>query len=222
VATAEHHLQHAGAELRRRDPLWAEQLAVLIAILLTFALPDELSVGPRWALPAAEGVLFVALVASTPRPPTRERARRRGLRIALVTLMSAGNAASLVLLARFGVEAHRPSGRSLLLGGVLLWLTAVLLFALWYWEFDRGGPLQRDARPDFVFPQMHDERWAPREWHPMLPDYLYLSFINAATFGPPESTFPITHIAQGVIAVQSFAALTTDALIVARAVNLLQ
>lgn len=219
-------LEHARRELSRHDPLWPEQLTVLAVILLSLALPDALTVGPRWLLPAAEGVLFVALVSTTPRGRgLREPPRRRQLRIGLVSLMSGANVASLFFLARFGIDAHNVDGHALLGGGALLWLTAVLLFALWYWEMDRGGPLQRAADPtgrvDFVFPQMQDSRWSPAGWAPRLADFLYLSFVNAATFGPPESHLPLTGVAKLMMSLQALGALTTDTLIVARAVNLI-
>jgi uncharacterized membrane protein len=222
---AHDQLQHAGAALTRRDPLWPEQLTVAVAIGLSLTLPEQLTVGPTWLLPAVEGLVFAGLLATTPRDAPHERPRRRHMRIALVSLMTAGNAASLLLLAHFGVAAHKPDGRSLLNGGIVLWVTAVLLFALWYWEIDRSGPVERgtlaEGEVDFVFPQMTESRWAPPDWMPQLPDYLYLSLVNAATFGPPEGCFPLTHLAKLMLGLQSLAALTTDTLIVARAVNVL-
>jgi hypothetical protein len=218
-------LERARREIAHHDPLWPEQLTVLSVILLSLTLPDQLTVGPPWLLPAAEGALFLALVATTPRKRRRELPARRQLRIGLVSLMSAANVASLFFLARFGVNAQKVDGHALLIGGGVLWVTAVLLFALWYWEMDRGGPLERVAEPetgiDFVFPQMQDPRWAPDGWLPRMPDFLYLSFVNAATFAPPESHFPITNLAKLLLSLQGLGALVTDTLIVARAVNIL-
>jgi hypothetical protein len=218
-------LDHARRELALQDPLWPEQLTVFVVILLSLTLPDQLTVGPPWLVPTAEGALFVALVATTPRGRRREPRGRRHLRIGLVSLMSAANVASLFFLARFGIDADKVNGHALLGGAIVLWVTAVLLFALWYWEMDRGGPIERAAEPetgiDFVFPQMQDPRWAPDGWLPRMPDFLYLSFVNAATFAPPESHFPITSIGKLVLSLQALAALVTDTLIVARAVNML-
>jgi hypothetical protein len=219
-------LEHARHKVTRRDPLWPEQLVVLAVILLSLTLPHQLTIGPTWLVPAIEGVLFVALVVSTPRRPSGpEPPRRRQLRVGLISIMSAANVASLFLLADFTVKVKQVSPRALLWGGVVLWVTAVLLYALWYWELDRGGPLQRgteaEPRVDLVFPQMQDDRWSPRDWLPGLPDFLYLSLINAATFGPPESHYPLTTIAKFIMSLQSLGALATDTLIVARAVNLL-
>jgi hypothetical protein len=218
-------VERVGEEIARRDPLWPEQVAVLAVILLSLTLPDALTVGPTWLLPAVEGVLFLGLVATTPSSRGRERARRRHMRIGLVSLLSAGNLAGLFFLARFGVSAHHVNAHALLGGGVVLWLTSVVVFALWYWEMDRGGPLQRTADPtgrvDFVFPQMQESPWSPAGWAPRLPDFLYLSFVNAATFGPPESHLPLTGLAKLMMSLQALGALATDTLIVARAVNLI-
>jgi hypothetical protein len=116
------------------------------------------------------------------------------------------------------------NGRALILAGAGLWLTNVLLFGLWYWELDRGGPLGAgtgsDSPPDFLFPQMTDERFSPPDWRPELLDYLYLSLTNAAAFSPTD-TMPLTRKAKALMALQAMVALVTVALVVSRAVNVL-
>jgi hypothetical protein len=108
---------------------------------------------------------------------------------------------------------------------VVLWVTNVLLFGLWYWELDRGGPVARamnpGAKPDFLFPQMTlPPEHAPRNWMPGLIDYLYVSFTNATAFSPTD-TMPLTQIAKLLMSIQALAALLTIGLVVARAVNIL-
>ena len=101
----------------------------------------------------------------------------------------------------------------------------MLLFGLWYWELDRGGPVARgegrELAPDFLFPQMTDPRWAPQGWMPGLIDYLYVSLTNATAFSPTD-TMPLTPIAKWLMGGQCLAALVTVGLVVARAVNILQ
>jgi hypothetical protein len=103
-------------------------------------------------------------------------------------------------------------------------VTNVLIFALWYWELDRGGPvlraLDRGKRPDFLFPQMADDRWAPPGWMPGFVDYLYVSLTNATAFSPTD-TMPLTAMAKMLMGVQAVASLVTVGLVVARAVNIL-
>jgi hypothetical protein len=87
----------------------------------------------------------------------------------------------------------------LLRSGGLLWLTNVIVFALWYWRLDGGGPtvrhkLKKFGSTSFLFPQMQiprDERpeFACARWHPLFIDYLFVAFTQSSTFGPTECTF---------------------------------
>ena len=107
---------------------------------------------------------------------------------------------------------------------MLIWLTNFLIFALWYWETDRGGPGRRaaghDRAPDFLFPQMSDDRIEPLEWRPQFIDYLYVSLTNATAFSPTD-TMPLTPTAKIIMGMQSLVSLVTIGLIVSRAVNIL-
>jgi hypothetical protein len=113
----------------------------------------------------------------------------------------------------------------LIFSGVALWVTNVLLFGLWYWELDRGGPLERARRsrlaPDFLFPQMADAAPFTRpNWVPGLVDYLYVSFTNATAFSPTD-TMPLSQTAKSLMTAQSVVSLLIVVLVVARAVNIL-
>jgi len=213
--------------LERLDPFWAPQLVVASAILLDVSLPDKLTLGPSWLLPSFEGVLLIGLVIASPHPRMRHSPTRRYVAMALIGLVSIFNIISLYLLCHFllhhGTSSHE--GRPLILAGIVLWVTNVLLFGLWYWELDRGGPLARstipDAAPDFLFPQMTETRHAPKDWMPGLIDYLYVSFTNATAFSPTD-TMPLTASAKLLMSAQALTALLTIGLVVARAVNILQ
>jgi hypothetical protein len=106
---------------------------------------------------------------------------------------------------------------------VPIWLTNVIVFGLWYWDLDRGGPATRlhenHRRPDFLFPQMSTPGSGPN-WTPDFLDYLYTSFTNATAFSPTD-TMPLTAWAKLLMMVQSLASLLTVALVVSRAVNIL-
>ncbi len=214
------------AKLEQYDPFWGPQLIVAGAIVLDISLPDKLTLGPRWLLPSVEAVLLAALVIASPHPRMRHSPLRRQLAIALISIVSAVNLVSLYLLVhhllhhQIGLKAGRP----LILAGIVLWVTNVLLFGLWYWELDRGGPLARamnpDAHPDFLFPQMTESRYAPAGWMPQLIDYLYVSFTNATAFSPTD-TMPLSQTAKVLMATQALAALVTIGLVFARAINIL-
>ena len=210
--------------LDRLSPYWGPQLVVLVVILLGLVLPAELTLGPTWLLPAIAGVLLIGVASVSPHPSVRHHPRRRQVAMGLIGLVSAVNIFSLVRLCDHLINGQHQNARILIASGAVLWLNNVLLFGLWYWELDRGGPADReselDRAPDFMFPQMTDPRWAPANWRPGLVDYLYTSFTNATAFSPTD-TMPLTAPAKWLMSAQALTSLVTVGLVVARAVNIL-
>jgi uncharacterized membrane protein len=210
--------------LERGDPFWPAQLSVAAAIALNLVLSKKVTIGPVWLLPSVEGVLFIALVVIAPSRATAHSRRRRQFALAVIGLVSLTNVVSLGLLIHYLINGGKAGGHKLILSGIVLWATNVLLFAVWYWEMDRGGPVVRfldpGAMPDFQFPQMENPQLAPAGWRPGFVDYLYTSLTNATAFSPTD-TMPLTLTAKIVMGVQSVAALLTVGLVVARAVNIL-
>jgi uncharacterized membrane protein len=206
------------------ESFWPAQMTVLATIVLQLSLPQRLTVGPIWVVPAIETVLLVGLSVITPRKLVHEHKGRRRVALSITALVSAANVFSLVALTHFLLHHDVSNGRELIGAGVLIWLTNFLIFSLWYWEMDRGGPGLRaaghDARPDFLFPQMSDDRVEPIEWRPHFIDYLYVSLTNATAFSPTD-TMPLTPMAKSVMGLQSVVSLVTVGLIVSRAVNIL-
>lgn len=215
------------AWLNRLDPYWGAQLVILAAILLDISLSRKVAViHPGWVLPALEGIVVLALALASPHPRLRHTPLRRHLSLIVIGIVSAANSISLVLLCEQLLRHHAESGPALLGSGLVLWATNVLLFGVWYWFLDRGGPLARaDAHcpnpPDFLFVQMTQPDYAPAGWKPKLVDYLYTSFTNATAFSPTD-TMPLSPTAKWMMAAQSLTALVTVGLVVARAVNILQ
>ncbi len=207
----------------KSEPHWPPQLAIVIAIALQVLLPSRLTVGTRWLLPALEAVVLVTLVVASPQQVVGVHMLRRRLALGVTALVSIANAISLYLLSHLLLHHVVDNGSALIVSGVLIWLTNVLIFALWYWEFDRGGPGRRaaghDDLPDLLFPQMTDDRYAPG-WRPLFGDYVYVSMTNAAAFSPTD-TMPLTLGAKGLMGLQSLISLVTIGLIVSRAVNIL-
>lgn len=211
-------------KLDQFDPYLAPQLIVAAALALDLLLPDKLTIGPSWLIPSFEGLLLVALLLVSPHPRMRHTPLRRNVAIGLIGLVSLANIVSLVLLCHYLLGGGKAAGRELIGAGIVLWVTNVLLFGLWYWQLDRGGPLERTRHssrlPDFMFPQMTDAKWAPHGWMPGLIDYLYTSFTNASAFSPTD-TMPLTQIAKLLMTAQALTALLTLALVISRAVNIL-
>ena len=159
------------------------------------------------------------LVLLQPIRVTSPRNRRRPLRVigvALIAVISAANVVSLAELIHALLYGTKAGGRSLVYASVPVWLTNVIVFGLWYWKLDRGGPATRQIpehpRPDFLFPQMSTPGAAPG-WAPDFLDYLYTSFTNATAFSPTD-TMPLTAWSKLLMMLQSLASLVTVAVVI--------
>lgn len=207
------------------EPRWPASLAVAAALLLYMTLPGTLTIGPGWVIPALEAALLIPL---TVRAPYRHREEVRVIRFAsllLIALVNIAVVASLVLLVNLVLSGEAVSGRQLIFSGIQIWLTLILVFSLWYWEVDRGGPGIRgeadQADPDFLFPQMATHELGQADWMPGFVDYLYLSFTNATAFSPTD-TMPLTVRAKLLMLVEALASITTIVMVAGRAVNILK
>ena len=212
------------------------RLAVLAAVALNIVLPPKLIFGPIWVVLVIVAVLLTPLVAMRP-TRTRDLHVMRALTIALVASLNFFNVASVVLLINDLLNVHAAghsnlTAQELLSSGGSIWITNVIIFALWFWELDGDGPFDRDRFPsacdtpsiDFLFPQMSMDRnrikGLPDNWKPMFLDYLYLSFTNALAFSPTD-TMPLTRTAKMLMLGQSLISFITVALVLARSVNIL-
>jgi len=216
-------LERLKLRLEQGDPYWPAQASIAVAIVLSLLLPDDLLIGPRYLLPAVEFVALFVLVVVVPRRATRHDRRRRMFALTVVGLVSATTIVSLARLVHYLIAGGQIGGERLIESGALLWLTLVLLFAVFYWEFDGGGPVARMQHPDFpdfLFPAMDSPSHVPANWRPGFVDYFYLSLTNSTAFSPTD-TLPLTGTAKVLMGVQSITALMTLGLVVARAVNIL-
>jgi hypothetical protein len=207
----------------RPDPFWPAQLTVLVAIALYVTLPGKLTIGPGWLVPAVEGLLLVALVASTPGEGTSPSPTRQRLAVVLTGILVVATLAGLGLLAD-AVISEGAAGHGLIEAAIVLWGTIVLVFALLYWELDRGGPVAR-AQPeagraaDFLFTQDSPEaRELSPGWQPSFVDYLFVALTTSTAYSPTD-TMPLTQRAKMAMGVQAVAALVTIGLLIARAVG---
>ena len=220
------HLAPAWSRVTDGEARWPATATVIAAILLQLALPKRLTLGQTWIVPASEGALLLALIVINPGRISRRSSRTRAVSLILIAAMTVANTWSAARLVRGlvnGTEGSDPT--KLLTTGAAIWLTNVVVFCLWYWEFDRGGPGARaeatHSYPDFVFPQMQAPDLSPENWEPTFVDYLYLSFTNATAFSPTD-TLPFTRWAKLTMMAQSAVSLITVGLVIARAVNILK
>jgi uncharacterized membrane protein len=200
-------------------------VAIVVAILLEATLAVRVANRPQWLVAAVSIALLAAIVAVNPTRINRRSKALRALTLLLIAIMSLANIASgtRLVIDLLNGEGIRDPGE-LLLTGAAIWLTNVIVFALWYWEFDRGGPVARalatKSSPDFLFPQMTSPELAHPSWEPEFVDYLYLSFTNAMAFSPTD-VMPMSRWAKLTMLVQSLVSLLIAVLVIARAVNIL-
>jgi len=184
-----------------------------------WALPERLSVGPGWGLFAVILVLLIPTVISN---------RRGDYHIARMLTFTANGAITIAMIGSLaflieGLPKHRDPPQTLLRSAVALWITNVLVFALWYWKLDAGGPLGRERskgriESSFLFPQMlADEK---SSWSPNFMDYLFLAFNTSTAFSPTD-TAVLSRWAKAGMMTQSLISLSIIALLAARAVNIL-
>jgi uncharacterized membrane protein len=214
----------SGVDDSYTEPRWPAAVALLVALGLYLGLPEAFVVGPKWILPALEAVLVVPLLIADPDRTGRETRLLRTVSILLIALVSLALLTSLLLLVHDLLGGHVVSGKSLVYTAIAFWATNVIIYALWYWELDSGGPNSRHdrvlAERDFLFPQQAAPEVFTEPWHPQFFDYLYTSFTNSTAFSPTD-TMPLTRWAKALMMTQSAMALATIVLVAARAVNVL-
>lgn len=203
---------------------WPVSFVVSVVIVLQYLLPASLSLKTQPDICILEGVLTLTLFALSPGRIASHRRSTWWTGIALTSVMTASNIASAVHLLQKLINGSIKSPGGLLAFGGSIWLTNMVVFSLWYWEFDRGGPGARaeaiDPYPDFLFPQMTNSEFSPIDWKPTYFDYLFTSYTNASAFSPTD-VMPLTRWAKMLMMVQSATSLTTVGLVIARAVNIL-
>ena len=208
------------------EPRGQAVLAFLAISAIYLALPRDLVVGPTWLLPSVIVVLLVPTVVSH-RVGSHSLNRILGFVINGITTVAL--IGSVILLVR-ALPTHRESPLQLLRSGGLLWLTNVIVFALWYWRLDGGGPtlrqkLEKFGSTSFLFPQMQiprDERpeFACARWRPRFIDYLFVAFTQSSTFGPTDAPL-LARWAKVLAMIQILISLTIVILLISRSVGVL-
>ena len=208
------------------EPRWPAVIAILAVGGLYTALPDALTLGPNWLLPSLVLALLIPSIVSY---HTGRHRLNVILGFAVDGVLTAGLIISLILLVN-ALPAGKETPQQLLLSAASLWITNILVFALWYWRLDAGGPYQRDKRPGhsegaFLFPQMTLSKEAlkeagQQEWSPNFIDYLFLAFNTSTAFSPTDAPV-LAKWAKVLMMLQSLLSLLIIALLAARAVNIL-
>jgi len=208
------------------EPRGQAVLAFLAICAIYLALPRNLVVGPVWLLPTLIVVLLVPTMMSH---RVGKQSLNRSLGFVINGITTLALIGSVILLVRT-LPAHRESPVQLLRSAGLLWLTNVIVFALWYWRLDGGGPTLRAKEKkfgstSFLFPQMqipHDERgqFECVRWRPRFVDYLFVAFTQSSTFGPTDSPL-LARWAKVMAMIQVLISLTIVVLLISQAVGVL-
>lgn len=217
-----------GPSPARGEHWWPVALAILTAAILHVALPTKYRVHPSWLVPLVMLLLLAALVIGDPGRIDRQKPWLRittGIAIACMTMANLYAAVRLVadILTNNKLFANNAIG--LLAAGGVIWATNVITFGLWYWDLDRGGAAARAhhpyANPALVFPEMQYTEYVPVTWVPIFADYLVLAFWTSTAFSPTDIS-AIKRWAKLMMMLESVASLGIGALVIARAINILQ
>ncbi len=211
----------------KREPVWHVELAVLCAIALQLVLADKVTIGPRYVIAGLEAFLLVVLAITRHDSLVQKSGRlRRMVGLVLTGLISLANITSLILVINYLLtKPSHTDGKTLIFSAVAIFLTNIIVFGLWYWQLDGGGPGGRGTHlppVDFLFPQKNTPAAITEQpnWQPTFFDYLYVSITNGTAFSPTD-TLPITHRAKFLMSLQGITSLLTIALVAARAINIL-
>ena len=216
----------SGEHIDKPEPRWQALLALLAIGGIYLALPRWFIVGPVWLLP---GLIVILLVPTIMTHRTGSYSLNHALGILINSIITIALIGSVVLLVT-ALPSHKEQPLRLLASGAALWLTNVLVFALWYWRLDGGGPNVRDRHREFgsrsfVFPQMQiekieRERFNVEGWRPGFVDYLFIAFTQSSTFGPTDAPL-LAHWAKGLAMCQILVSLSIVVLLISRAVGIL-
>lgn len=219
--------EHLPSWLRPGNPenRWPVLCALIAAIAMQLAIPIRYTLVPRWPLIAMEVLLLGVLVVLNPVRLTRSTQFGKYASLGLLAAITLDNTLSAAVLDYNIVTGKVSNDAAVLLGsGAAIFITNIIAFGIWYWELDRGGPFARRngerPHPDFLFPQMANPDLAPPNWAPKFLDYLYVSITNVMAFSPTD-TMPLARWAKAMMTVQAVVAVSTLALVIARAVNVL-
>jgi uncharacterized membrane protein len=216
----------ASPEPATAEPRWPMATAVLAATILFVGTPHRGRIPGWWVGPLLQLVLLGVLIAQDPGRIDRRSPTLHRLMVALLLLiMTVGTVASVTVLAVDILAGVEGVTATVLLGrGAAIWVENVIVFSLWYWQLDRGGPAERAAGapipPSFAVPENATPELASPGWRPAYPDYLYLAYTNATAFSPTD-TLPVRRWAKLTMMVQSTLSLVIAILVIARAINVL-
>ncbi len=222
---------------RRAESRWPATAAIVVALCLYLVLPSSFPMWVRLVVAAVAVLTLIPALAANPLEAKHQKPWSRPLALALTGILALANEGDLIaLIVRLTQPGHPSDAPNLLLSAVQVWTVNVIVFALIFWQLDRGGPVARTQtkRPelpeaDFRFPQDEDfdsvdevAMGSSRRsgWTANFIDYLYFSLSNAMAFSPPDAV-PLTNRSKILVGLEAVGAYVLLVLVIARAVSLL-
>jgi hypothetical protein len=204
-----------------KEPRWLALTATLATGLVYAALPSDLSVHPRWLL---LGIMIAIAICSVISHHFEHNRANKIIGYAASGILTIAMVWSLGRLVA-AIPGHAIDPKALLRSAAALWVTNILVFALWYWRLDAGGPHEREKVPGhkqgaFLFPQMNFAGKSDPNWSPYFVDYLFLAFNTATAFSPTD-TPALSRWAKVMMMIQATISLMVIGILAARAVNIL-
>jgi len=212
---------------RQPEVRWPAWVALFITALLYEGLPKILYWGPHGLMISLISVLIIPLIITHWRRHSRIN-RILGLSVnILITLYLIVSVIRIVV----GIMNGYIGPAHLLISATALWTTNILVFALWYWNLDAGGPHQRELNEGhgiaaFLFPQTQisltasNVPHAVKQWEPNFIDYLFLAFNTSIAFSPTDTPV-LTRWAKCMSMIQAMISLTIISMLAARAINII-
>ena len=200
---------------------WDVLLALVLLAIIYASVSRQIRVGPVWLLPLLVTALLIAL-AIAHRLERRAETRLLGLALTGVATLAVEGSMALLVVRLLNGNVSAPY---LLRDAALLWVANVIVFALWYWELDGGGPHRRHisgyAPTDLAFPQIALGKAFFTGWMPQFADYLFVSFTASAAFSPTDTSF-LSVRAKVLMMLQAMGSIIILAVVAARAINTLE
>lgn len=205
-----------------QESRWPPLIAIFVAGGLYAILPSNFVPGGSWVEWIIPSLELVLLIVAASAPPRNESNVLRRAGIGLAVLITVANAGSLAMLVAGIAGEQGLQGRDLTWAAIDLWVTNAIIFGVWYWELDGGGPRVRAEQParyhEFLFAQYQlPEPWT---WRPQFLDYLFVAFTNSASFAPAD-TMPLSTRTKALMAGQSVISLGIILIVAARAISIL-
>ncbi len=212
---------------------WA--LVVLIIIeVLTNLVSAQLTVGQltpaglglaRTVVYAAWVGLIVVLLAIAALLWTLNDVRRQRIAIFLINgIFTLQLFIAAVLIVVRMIQSIKISVTTLIGDAVIIFVTNILIFALWYWFIDSSNA--QFFRPtskvqwDFLFPQRQADYPGYADWTPRFFDYVYVAYTMSVAFSPTD-TPPLSRTAKLLTMTQSLISLIAIVVVAGTAINIL-